>query len=236
MKNTRVGKHAACFPIFVLGLLLQFGHLHAQQKEVGGGLAALNYVGDLHEQYVFRDNRPAATAYFRYNFNPALSVKVGATAGRLIGVDRSTYDALSEARATRFTSTLVEAAVSAEYYFLDVVKGSFLNRFSPYFYGGAAIFYFSRPPSASPAPYSNIQPALPFGLGFKYTFSKKWTVLFETGARKLFFDYLDGISDGDVSQKNFQYGNPNDTDWYFNTNLTLSYTFYSVNCARVPAR
>ena len=224
------------FPIFVLCLLLFAPASMAQNKEVGGGIAALNYVGDLHEQYVFRDNRPGATAYFRYNFNQALSAKIGATAGRLIGVDRSTYDALSEARANRFTSTLVEAAFTAEYYFLDVVKGSFLNRFSPYLYGGAAIFYFSRPPSASPAPYSNIQPAVPFGIGFKYTFSKKWTVLFETGTRKLFFDYLDGVSDGDVSQKNFQYGNPNDNDWYFSSNLTLSYTFYSVNCARVPAR
>ncbi len=78
--------------------------------------------------------------------------------------------------------------------------------------------------------YLRIQPVLPMGGGVKFLLSKRFTLAGELGARKTFFDYLDGISDGDQSIKNYQYGNPNDKDWYFYTGISLTYVLYKIPC------
>ena len=44
------------------------------------------------------------------------------------------------------------------------------------------------------------------------------------------FDYLDGISDGDQRIKDYQYGNPNENDWYFYTGITFTYVLYKIPC------
>lgn len=43
-------------------------------------------------------------------------------------------------------------------------------------------------------PYRRIQPAVPFGLGFKFRAADRWDVAFEVGVRYLFFDYIDDVS------------------------------------------
>jgi hypothetical protein len=59
-------------------------------------------------------------------------------------------------------------------------------------------------------------------------------VAFEISARRLFFDYLDNISDNDVTLKNYQYGNRFDNDSYFFMGLTLTRTFYDIPCPKSP--
>jgi len=42
--------------------------------------------------------------------------------------------------------------------------------------------------------YSRIQPAIPYGIGFKYGLDRKWSVGLEFGVRKTFTDYIDDVS------------------------------------------
>ena len=81
-----------------------------------------------------------------------------------------------------------------------------------------------------PVPYSSFQPAIPLGFGFKYAVNPKWMVGFEFGVRKMFFDYLDNVSEGDLLRKNYNYGNWYDNDTYYFISISANYTFYRILC------
>jgi hypothetical protein len=68
------------------------------------------------------------------------------------------------------------------------------------------------------------------GGGAKFLLGKRFSLSVESGARKTFFDYLDGVSDGDIFIKDYQFGNPNDNDWYFYTGVSLTYIIYKIPC------
>lgn len=82
--------------------------------------------------------------------------------------------------------------------------------------------------------YSNVQGVIPFGVGFKYVLNPKWYMAIEIGARKTTFDYLDNVSDGDLTNKNYQSGNPLDNDTYYFLGITLTRTFYTIPCPTNP--
>lgn len=43
-------------------------------------------------------------------------------------------------------------------------------------------------------PYSRVQFAIPYGIGFKYALDKRWLIAVEYGIRKTFTDYIDDVS------------------------------------------
>ncbi|MEQ9166212.1 MAG: DUF6089 family protein, partial [Fulvivirga sp.] len=104
---------------------------------------------------------------------------------------------------------------------------------TPYLFGGLAIFGVSGM-GDKPEEYSNIQPSIPFGLGFKYVLNPKWYMGLEFGARKTFFDYLDNVGPGDIVVKDYQYGNRFDNDHYFFIGLSMTYSFYTIPCPTSP--
>lgn len=55
------------------------------------------------------------------------------------------------------------------------------------------------------AGFSKTRIVVPFGIGGRWNFSEKGTLVLEIGARPTFSDYLDGVSIA---------GNPNKNDWY----------------------
>jgi len=100
--------------------------------------------------------------------------------------------------------------------------------------------------------YSLIQISIPFGLGFKYGYNRRWSIGLEFGARKTFTDYIDDVSTtyvdnefirlqkgevaaalADMSARTDpfktdageQRGDPTDKDAYLLTTLTLNYRF-----------
>jgi hypothetical protein len=38
------------------------------------------------------------------------------------------------------------------------------------------------------------------------------------------------VSDSDIFDKNYQYGNPKDNDWYHFAGISLSYILYNIPC------
>ncbi len=207
-----------------------------QRAEIGFGLGAFNYTGDLSRTYNFAFSKPAATVFYRSNISSVISVRTAITAGKIGATDtRSPIDAFATARASSFNLFLFEASTSFEYHFLDWRDSKRRLRFTPYLFAGAGLFGFSGVEQKN-AEYSNIQLAIPFGGGMKYVLNPKYYIAFELGIRKTFFDYLDNISDGNPSFKNLQYGNSFDYDNYFFTGITLTYTFYDIPCPGSPYR
>ena len=205
----------------------------AQRSELGFGMGTLTYSGDLVRNYNFKYSRPAATVLYRSNINKIVSFRASITGGKLEASEKP-IDAFGARRDASFDIFLLEGSMGIEYHFLNWKDGRFPMRFTPYLFGGLALFGFSGN-DTKPAEYSNVQMAIPFGGGFKYIVNPRWYVAIEFGVRKTFFDYLDNVSDfKDQTQKNYRYGNPNDNDNYYFLGITLTRTFYDIPCPTNP--
>lgn len=205
----------------------------AQRSEVGFGLGTFNYTGDLVRTYDFSFSRPAATVFYRSNLSKVVSFRAGFTAGFLGASDRKPIDAFAKERDASFDLFLFEVSTVMEYHFLNWRDEKFLYRFSPYMFAGLGLFGISGNDN-KPAEYSNVQAAVPMGMGVKYILNPKWYLALEFGLRKTFFDYLDNVSDEDTGIKNYQYANPFDKDNYFFLGITLTRTFYDIPCPSSP--
>src|SRR5690606_22405478 len=125
------------------------------------------------------------------------------TGGKIGASDtRKPIDPFAVTRAASFNLFLLEGSGTFEYHFLNWRDDKRKLRFTPYLFAGAALFGISGVQQKN-AEYSNIQMAIPFGVGMKYVLNPKYYLAFEFGMRKTFFDYLDNISDGDLQYKNY---------------------------------
>lgn len=205
----------------------------AQKSEVGFGIGTLNYTGDLVRSYNFKYSKPAATVFYRSNLSKVISFRTAFTAGQLAASEKP-IDAFATKRGASFNLFLMEASTVFEYHFLNWRDGKRFVRFTPYTFAGLGLFGIAGNADKKTNEYSNIQGAIPFGLGVKYVYTPKWYFSLELGVRKTFFDYLDNISDGDVRNKNYQYGNPNDNDAYYFLGISITRTFYDIPCPTNP--
>lgn len=202
---------------------------NAQQHEVGVGLGAMNYTGDLARGIQAAHFRPGGNILYRYNLNEAVSFRGALTAGILYGDDEPAYDVLAVNRDQSFSLGVAEFSAVMEYHFLNYREEIRLLRWSPYFFMGLGTAVFGNH-EENAEDYNNVQAVLPFGVGFKYVVNPKWHVGFEAGVRKTFFDYIDNVSAEDLRIKNYTYGNRHSDDWYYYLGFTLNYTFYTIPC------
>jgi len=201
----------------------------SQISEIGFGIGGLTYTGDLQRGYNIANNRPALTAFFRSNLSDVVSLKIGLTGGILKDSDDNPIDQQAALRNESFDILLAEVATTIEYHFLDFRSEHTYLRWSPYFFTGIGIFTFSGEGEKN-AQFSNVQLAIPIGVGFKYNLNPKYQLGLEWGIRKTFFDYLDNISGGDILKKSTPFGNESDDDLYYFLGLSITYSFYKIPC------
>jgi hypothetical protein len=208
--------------------------VNAQGYEIGIGLGAYNYTGDLQRGLSIKTARPAGTGFVRYNFNNSVSFRGSLTFGKMIGWDeRTPIDPFAVRRDASFDIFVFEASGVVEYHFLSWREEGYPIRWTPYFFGGFGLFGIIGAED-KPVDYSDIQPVIPLGAGVKYILNPRWYVGFEFGLRKTFTDYLDNVSEGDNVTKNYQYGNQHDTDMYYYGGFSITYSFYTIPCPTSP--
>ena len=226
MQNQKIqhlNKYLIVFFLFASGISM------AQKNEFGIGIGGFNYAGDLMRGYHIENVKPGILGYYKYNFDNIFSVRGSLTGGIISGSDEKPIDPFAANRQGSFQSTIIEISGIMEYNFLDFRKGKGSIRWSPYFFTGLSCFtFFGGDQDLNGS--STVQLALPFGGGFKYAVNPSITLNLEIGIRKLFFDHIDGFSDGDVTNKNYQYGNKYDKDWYNFVGFSISYLLWEIPC------
>lgn len=202
--------------------------LSAQYTEVGIGLGQSVYWGDLNapEFSTNLSNREwAGQAYVRYNHTPKLSFRAALLVAQLSGDDRNSPIDWQQQRNLRFTNTLVEVSLNAEYYLFGMDHNAG-QVFSPYLTGGLAFFrhnpmtdYLGQTVALQPLgtegqglagfddKYSLVNLAIPFGGGAKISITDKLSVNIAIVGRRTFTDYLDDVGGTYVNYDELSAGN-----------------------------
>ena len=211
--------------VFILNVSL----VQAQFLEFGTGMGLFNYSGDMARGYKFSTIQFGSTFFNRMNFSSHVSLKTALGFGGLRGSDQNPLDPAAAIRLASFNHKIADFSSVFEYDFLNYKKKNSVVRWSPYAYFGLG-FLTIFPSSTSAENLSTTQLTIPVGIGFKHLIRRRFMAGFEVGVRGLSFDEIDGISEGDLSQKDFQFGNPNDMDWYSFVGISLSVIIYKVPC------
>lgn len=202
--------------VFLCGVLFSI-YTFSQRSEIGGLIGTSFYMGDINTSSLFYKPNIAGGLIYRYNLTPHWALKFDALYGTV-----EAYDAdFGNVRNLSFKSSIMEFSAQIELNFFEYFTGSKKHRFSPYIFGGFAVFnfnpqaYYVNPLTAEgkwydlqtmgtegqgtvtrigSKPYSLTSFSIPFGLGVKFSLSKAICIGAEWGMRKAFTDYIDDIS------------------------------------------
>jgi opacity protein-like surface antigen len=177
---------------------------------VFGGVA--NYQGDLQGRtFTFNQSNFGLGVGLKYDVTPHIGIRAGFNYGTIGATDKQNEPQL-RARNLSFESRVLEGNLLLEYTLINLQE----HKFSPYVFGGIALFHFNpyaydslgtktylRPLSTEGQGmaaypdrkmYKNNQFALPFGGGIKFRVSDNVVLGYEIGLRKTYTDYLDDVS------------------------------------------
>ncbi|MBI0401036.1 type IX secretion system protein PorG [Cyclobacterium marinum] len=224
----------------------------AQQHEIGLGLGAGTYTGDILRVIDPSQLGIQGTLFGRRNFDNAWSLRAGFSIARLNGADSiRPIDQVAATRNAFFNGTMAEVSARMEFHFIDYMSHKSTSRFSPFgFFGLGYGMFFGQGQSyegdIQPGSYSLGTVILPFGAGIKYKLKDRILLSFEGGAKATFTDNLDKIGDESIYLPRYRtdpgtgnqvleptsinFGNPSDRDWYYFLGFTISYSFHQIKC------
>ncbi|MBC7872836.1 MAG: outer membrane beta-barrel protein [Ferruginibacter sp.] len=189
---------------------------HAQELDKSATISlftgVMNYQGDVKpDNFTIDHSNLAVGISIRKPLNRWFAVRGGVNMGKISAADRWNSEDL-KARNLSFTTTIKEAYLGLEISVLDMSAG----RFTPYVYGGIAVFHFNpwtndkngtktflKPLSTEgqglsqypdQKPYNLTQLCLPFGGGARFAVNDGLSVGVEFNQRKSFTDYIDDVS------------------------------------------
>lgn len=184
------------------------------QLEAGVGVGVSMYDGDLSKTSFsgrMGDLNVSGGGFVRYNFTNKLTGRFSVNVGELTGEDNPE----DRERNLSFSSSIWEFALTAEYNILGYQPYNLERVFSPFIFGGIALFRFNPtaiyegqsydlqplgtegqglPDFPDRTPYSLTQFSIPFGIGLKYAINDQWNLGLEMGIRYTFTDYIDDVS------------------------------------------
>ena len=210
-------------------------------SEVGIGVGATNYKGEIAPQLQWRNSRPALTVFYRRDISVPITLRAGLTAGFLRATDANVRGVnggvapLQDYRQLSLSGGVGEVSGVVEYNFLDYHRRQDQHRahFSPYLFGGVALYLANTTVQSANAALqpdfdrqgSKVGLAIPAGAGVKVALTEHFNLGLEMGVRKTFTDQLDHTGD-----QNPLLVNSHDQDWYYYTGLSVSYTLYKILC------
>lgn len=187
---------------FLIGFLAvkAFGQPSVDVGVFGG---AGTYFGDMTKVELQKSINPAFGGLVRYNFNPRYALRFNVISGT-IGAEGKYNEA-----DWSFNKNVVDISILFEWNYLRYIVGDKQTPWSTFIFGGIGMQYYSYDlnaaqlsPIVDPTYFalanssaSVITPTLPFGLGVKYTLSKRWGIALETSFHKSMSDKLDNLDD-----------------------------------------
>jgi hypothetical protein len=200
--------------LFSLAASAQQGYV--QEGELGFGVGAAHYFGDLNTRANINRPKFAATAFFRKNFGNYIALRLSGSYARVGYSD--VYNKRNEYMRRRnlsFNSNIWELALQGDFNFYKFLPYNEETRFTPYVTLGVGLFtydpfaylggqkYYLRTLGTEGQgsqlypdrkPYGTMAFSIPFGVGMKYNLNDRMNIGFEIVHRFTSTDYLDDVS------------------------------------------
>lgn len=204
---------------FTFCLLTSFSQY---RTDFGILLGGSNYLGEIggNEQnrrdfvldMKLQQTKKSFGGFFRHRFNNSYGATASIVYGEIGGHDNLTSNIGRKSRNLSFKNAIIELAARGEYYFYNIYDvgghSRYIVDFRPYVFGGLGLFhhnpkaelngesYTLRPlkTEGQDKPYSAVNISIPLGVGFYFTYNKRYRLTCELGWRKTFTDYLDDVS------------------------------------------
>ena len=216
-------------------------------------IGATSYYGDLCDKYECFQFRPNGGIGFTYRLKPRISVKTELNYYRLYSDDvwKDRNLSFRSGNMEFYTSAMIDLFAYEKTY-------RYRHKILPYGFIGIGLttynphgelngkWYNLRNKKTEGVSYGYVTPIIPYGIGFKYNYSRNWEFMAEVGYRKTFTDRIDDVSENkflpqssfedvtaaQLSNKTAQgdkfqgyRGNPDRKDGYFIFCLKAKYTF-----------
>jgi hypothetical protein len=203
----------------------------SQKIEIGGGLGAMNYKGDISPDFHPTFAQLGGHILLRYNLKKDITFRLGANLGSIYANDNDVSDSFNKLRGQTFKTSIREISLITEYNFFSYQYSRMHKDWSPYVFGGVAFMSFS-PRDTPVSDYKQAGVVIPFGVGIKYNLTGPWDLNVEFGTRKTFTDYLDNLGgDNPALPRNVQ-NDYSRGDMYYYTSLGITYKFIRVICPK----
>ena len=204
--------------VFSLGLLMSVP-AKSQQFAVDLFAGTSNYQGDMMDKRYSMQNSKLVLGFgASYILNGHVRIRGLLSLAKVAANDKYASDPALIVRNLNFTSSVTEFSATLNYDFLDLDY----HKFTPYIFGGLAVFHFNPYTYDSTAgkvflkplstegqgmsgypdrkPYGLTQLAIPFGGGIRFRVNDDIAIAWEIGLRKTNTDYLDDLSTNYVDQ------------------------------------
>lgn len=229
------------FLVVFLFLVLSFvmpKSLKSQIVEVGatGGLSY--YIGDINPSKHFLQSELAYGASLRYYQSLRWAFRLQYSRFNLTSSDEVV--GFRPERNLSFQSKVDDISFIAEFNFFDYWTGSNRDFITPYIFAGVSFLTFNSTDFQGDVlssqqnegvSYNTYSWSIPFGLGVKYSLTKRLGATLEWRMHKTFTDYIDDIEGYYLDRPEMQRGNGDshvfgyNCDWYGILGLTISYKF-----------
>ncbi|HLS70405.1 MAG TPA: DUF6089 family protein [Chitinophagaceae bacterium] len=217
------------FSINILTLEKSQAQVFYTDDELGIGVGASSYFGDLNPDYNITHPKPAVSIFYKNHVHPYISLRAMLTYTQLGYKDEWSKNPFQHTRNLSFESKIFELSALGEFNFFYFLTGRKENRFTPYLLLGISAFYYnpytymdSKKYHLKPLgtegqnldmyndrKYSNYALALPAGFGIKYWIKPGMNLSIDFLHRFAFTDYLDDVSTTYVGAKNLGGEHPN---------------------------
>jgi hypothetical protein len=180
---------------------------------LGGGSF---YLGD-ENSTLFKNMLPTFGGFAKYKFNGHWEIKLQATGGEAgIGFFDNKFR----------RTTFVDVAAAGEFNFFNFAVGQLepgASKVSPYIFAGIGVSFFN----------GGIAPIVPFGLGVKYHFGKRWNIgAYWSATKTLWNDNFDLVD----NPLGLNTGMWNNNDWYSTAAVFISINFWEKCAACIDGR
>ncbi len=178
--------------------------------ELGAGVGAGHYFGDLNTNFALNDAGINVTGVARYNFSNRWSTRAKLSFMQVSADDDDSANVYERARNLHFRSNIIDGALGMEFNFLPYDHGSRDNFWTPYIFASMMVASFNPQAELDDEwvdlrdygtegqfigdEYYTTALGISYGLGFKVDLTYEWSLNFELNARQLFSDYLDDVS------------------------------------------
>lgn len=206
------------FTLLMSMCLCTMAHAQDYRYEIGAGIGASGYLGDVNKSNFLKHPGFAGGMLFRYIPNYRWALKANLYAAGISGNSADYNMAFPDGQSYSFSSTLYDLGAQMEFNFFDYGIGASylkLKRLTPYVtlgLGGTL---------ASTGGQTSFAVNMPIGVGVKFKLKERVNFGFEFTMRKAFGDKLDGLKDLNGLKSSFA----KNTDWSSFMMFTVTYEF-----------